>query len=205
MTIYQEPWYEAVRSSIRERHLDEGQVLFQQGDSAVSIFAVTEGRVRLVRHAREGSLCVLHVATLGDTFAEASMFSSNYHCDAVADVPSRVAIIPKDAMLEAFSKDPSIAAAFMARLARQVQTLRSRLEIRNIRAAPERVLQYLLLLSRPGQSVIVFDRPLKDISAEMGLTHESFYRALSALEARKAIARNGREITLLDEGERREA
>ena len=205
MSIGEEPWYAAVRGSIRERHLDEGQVLFQQGDLAVSIFAVTEGRVRLVRHAREGALCVLHVATQGDTFAEASMFSPIYHCDAVADVRSRVAIIPKDAMLGAFATDPAIAAAFMARLARQVQTLRSRLEIRNIRAAPERVLQYLLLLSRPGQSVIVFDRPLKDVAAEMGLTHESFYRALSALEARKAIARNGREITLLDGGEKPEA
>ncbi len=199
MAINDEPWLAAVRGAIRERRLDEGQVLFRQSDPVFGIFAVSEGRVRLVRHAREGAVCVLHVASPGDTFAEAALFSDIYHCDAIADAPSRIALIPKEAMFGAFAADQAMATAFMARLARQVQSLRSRLEIRNIRSAPERVRQYLLLLSRPGQPTIVFDRPLKDVAAEIGLTHEAFYRALSTLAAQGTISRQGREISLQGE------
>jgi CRP-like cAMP-binding protein len=94
--------------------------------------------------------------------------------------------------------DPGMATTFMARLVRQVQALRSRLEIRNIRPAAERVRQYLLLLSRPGLATIVFDRPLKDVAAEIGLTHEAFYRALAVLANKGAIVRRGREIGLPD-------
>lgn len=197
MLTSDEPWIAAVRDHIRERRLADGCFLFRQGDPVFGIFAVTAGRLRLVRHAREGSLCILHVATAGETFAEAALFSDVYHCDAVANVPSAVMVIPKDTMLRAFSAEPAIATAFMARLARQVQSLRSRLEVRNIRSAAERVVQYLLLASRADRPVIVFDRPWKDVAAEIGLTHEALYRTLSTLEAEGRIVRRGREIALL--------
>ena len=196
--ILEEPWMSAVGPDIRERHLDEGQFLFRQGDPVSGIFAVVEGRVRLVRYSRDGVVSVLHVAAPGDTFAEAALFSDVYHCDAVADVPSAIAVIPKEAILKAFAANPDVATAFMARLARQVQALRSRLEMRNIRSATERVLQYLLLLSAPGQRVVTFDRCFKDVAAEVGLTHEAFYRALSVLDTKGKIERNGRVIRILD-------
>ncbi|MEI8396056.1 MAG: Crp/Fnr family transcriptional regulator [Rhodospirillaceae bacterium] len=196
--ILEEPWISAIGGDIRERQLGEGQFLFRQGDPVSGIFAVIEGRVRLVRYSRDGIVSVLYVAVSGDTFAEAALFSDVYHCDAVADVPSGIAVIPKEAILRAFAANPDVATAFMARLARQVQALRSRLEIRNIRSATERVLQYLLLLSAPGQRAVVFDRCFKDVAAEVGLTHEAFYRALSTLDTQGKIERNGRVIRILD-------
>lgn len=55
----------------------------------------------------------------------------------------------------------------------------------------------MLLLAAGGQAnTVIFDRPLKDIAAEIGLTHEAFYRALAALEADGAIRRARRRITL---------
>ena len=42
-----------------------------------------------------------------------------------------------------------------------------------------------------------FSAPLKDIAAEIGLTHEAFYRALAALEADGAIRRARRRIALV--------
>jgi CRP-like cAMP-binding protein len=196
MSVLNEVWFGAVEGETRERWLAQGEALFRQGDKVHAIFALVEGRIRLVRHAREGAACVLHVIDAGDTFAEAALFSEVYHCDAVADLPSRVTAIPKPAMLAAFAANPEIASAFTARLAHHVQDLRSRLEIRNIRSAAERTHQYLLLQAFPERRSVVFVRPLKDVAAEIGLTHEAFYRALSTLEKRRAIRRNGREIIL---------
>ncbi|MBI2236213.1 MAG: Crp/Fnr family transcriptional regulator [Magnetospirillum sp.] len=179
---------------VRERGLDAGQALFRQGDATFGIFAVVSGRLGLVRHTSEGREVAVHVASAGDTFAEAALFSDVYHCDAVAAVSSRIAVLPKDAVLRAFAADPAAALGFTARLARQVQTLRSRLEIRNLRSASERVHQFLLLAAKAG--TVDFDRPLKEVAAEVGLSHEAFYRALAALARQGHIIRRSRVIEL---------
>lgn len=195
MAVTDEIWFQAVAEAVREKDLPAGQCLFRQGDATTGIYAVVSGRLRLTRHTSEGTEVVLHVASAGETFAEAALFSDRYHCDATADMASTVALLPTEAVRRAMAADPRIAEAFMARLARQVQVLRGRLELRNIRSAPERVLQFLLLNGKDG--VAVFDRPLKDVAAEAGLTHEAFYRALAALEKQERITRQGRAITVI--------
>ena len=93
--------------------------------------------------------------------------------------------------------------SLLAHLAGQVITLRARLEIRNIRAAEERVIQYLHLVAGDGDAdgddAIEFSRPLKDVAAEIGLTHETFYRTLTKLERAGVIKRDGRKVTLLEQ------
>jgi CRP-like cAMP-binding protein len=183
--------------ALRARRLATGETLFRQGDRAHAIFAVRRGRVRLLRHLADGATVVLHVARDGETFSEAAMFSDVYHCDAVADVDTEVEIHPKAALAEALAASPEAARTFMAHLARQVIALRSRLEVRNIRSAPERVVQYLRLRAEPESGRVTFAAPLKDVASDIGLTHEAFYRTLAKLEKAGAIARDGRSITVL--------
>lgn len=197
MVLLGEHWFSAVSEAVRERGLEVGQTLFRQGEPVFGIFAVITGRLRMTRHTMEGKEVIVHVARAGETFAEPALFSDIYHCDAVADTASRVAILPKDAVLRSFDADPAVGRAFMARLAKQVQSLRSRLEIRNIRSAPERVHQFLVLNSRGERNEVLLDGPLKDAAAEIGLTHEAFYRALTTLVQQGRINRQGRLISLL--------
>jgi CRP-like cAMP-binding protein len=171
-------------------------MLFRQGDKAFAVFAVRRGRVRMVRHLADGGAVLLHIAHDGDTFSEAALFSKVYHCDAVAETDTVIEVHPKEALSRALSESPQAAQTFMAHLARQVIGLRSRLEIRNIRSARERVIQFLQLEASGG--TVTFARPLKDIAADIGLSHEAFYRTLAKLEASGQIARNGRAITLLN-------
>jgi CRP-like cAMP-binding protein len=184
-------------SSIQLRTLAKGETLFLQGDQTFAIFAVRRGRVRLMRHLADGSTLPLHVAHDGETFSEAAIYSKNYHCDAIADVESEVEIHPIPALSRVLDKNPEAARIFMAHLARQVIDLRSRLEIRNIRSAEERVVQFLQLQVGESDLSITFTRPLKDISGDIGLTHEAFYRALAKLEESGVITRSRRTITLL--------
>src|SRR6266446_5258679 len=127
------------------RDLAEGEVLFRQGDRAAAIYKVESGRLRLVRRTLDDHLVILHTARRGEFFAEASLFADAYHCDAVAAAPSRVRVYPKARVTAALRAEPGLAEAFMARLAHQLQDLRARMELRNIRSARERVLQYLRL------------------------------------------------------------
>jgi len=185
-------------SAIRYLKLAKEETLFRQGDQTVAVFAVKQGRVRLVRHLSDGSTVPIYVSHSGNTFSEAALFSPTYHCDAIADMDSEIEIHSKEALSQALYQDPKAAWAFMSHLAKQVITLRSRLEVRNIRSAPERVIYFLKLETNEKAMEVTFVRPLKDIAADIGLTHETFYRVLSKLEADGTIKRNGRTITLLD-------
>jgi len=184
-------------AAISIRVLAKGEALFLQGDPTFAIFAVRRGRVRLLRNLVDGSTVTLYVAHDGETFSEAALFSQVYHCDAVAEVDSEIEIHPKDALSQALNKTPKAARIFMAHLARQVIALRSRLEIRNVRSAKERVIQFLQLEVSEKERSVTFKRPLKDIASDIGLTHETFYRTLSDLELAGKIVRNGKTIALL--------
>lgn len=186
-------------AAISKRTLAKGETLFNQGDPTFAIFAVRRGRVRLVRHLADGGIVPLYVARDGETFSEVALFSEVYHCDAVADVESEIEVHPKDALSQALHGNPEAARTFMAHLARQVIALRSRLEIRNIRSAKERVVQFLQLAVSEENRSVTFAHPLKDIAGDIGLTHEAFYRTLAKLETSGKISRNGRTITLLEQ------
>lgn len=186
----------AIRQSSTLHKLEAGEALFRQGDKASAVFEVEQGRLRLIRHTISNRDVVLHTARSGELLAEAALFADRYHCDAVATVASRVCAYSKHKLLAAFRKDPALAEHFMASLANQVQALRTRLEQRNIRSARERVLHYLMLAAVEDRLTVPLDGTLIDLAAELGLTHEVFYRTLAALEKDGIITRTRSAITL---------
>ncbi|KAB0264592.1 Crp/Fnr family transcriptional regulator [Microvirga brassicacearum] len=111
----------------RRLSLSPGETLFCRGDEPKGLFIVESGEVRLSRVDLEGREITLFRAFDGDPVAEASLFSNAYHCDATAAAPTVVQLFPKAALLEAFDHDPPAARGFMAMLARQVMSLRTRL------------------------------------------------------------------------------
>ena len=115
------------------RRLDAGEILFTTGDPARSLFVVEKGPLRLLRHTASGATLILHVARTGEAFAEASLFSQTYRCDAAADVRSTVMTYPKLTLLTALRENPGAALAL----------LRSQIELLSIRPARDRVLAYL--------------------------------------------------------------
>jgi len=178
------------------RVLAPGELLFRQGDRAAAIYKIESGRLRLIRRTVDDHLVILHTARRGEFFAEASLFADAYHCDAVAAAQSSVRVYLKEVVLAALRTDRALAEAFMARLARQLQELRARMELRNIRSARDRVLQYLRLCARNDGRSIALDGQLQDIAAEIGITREALYRTLSALETEGHLIRTDTAILL---------
>lgn len=187
----------SVRAAAIDRTLKSGETLFRLGDKTAGLYEVLAGQVRLARVDRSGHEVVLYVAGPGETIAEASLFSAHYHCDAIANSNATVRLYPKRNVLTVLERDPRAARAFSATLARQVMNLRARIEQRNIRSARERVWHYLVLNVGADRRTVELHRTLKDIAAEIGLTHEALYRAMAALERGGAIRRSRDKITLL--------
>lgn len=187
----------AVRSAATDRKLKSGETLFHLGDKTTGFYEIIAGRVRMARFDRSGREVILFIAGPGETIAEASLFSPAYHCDAVASTDAVVRLYPKTAMLAAFDRDAKSAQAFTATLAHQVMNLRTRIAQRNIRSARERVRHFLSLNADADGRSVKLPGTLKDLAAELGLTHEALYRTLAALERAGEIKRAKGRIALL--------
>lgn len=170
------------------RRLSAGEYLFRRGDKTLGMFFVMAGRLRMQRVTPDGGLVTIHTARSGETFAEASLFVECYQCDVVAETEAEVGCYPKDAFTGQLCENPEALWEFAARLARDLHGMRQRYELKQIRSAPERVLQFIRLRSNAAGSFDI-NGTLKDIAAELGLTHEALYRALSQLEKRGVIDR----------------
>jgi CRP-like cAMP-binding protein len=179
----------------RSRDIPAGGAVFRQGDPAKEIFMVVDGRIKLVRYTEEGGTLILFRARGGQTFAEAALFSEHYHCTALADEASCIAAFAKDELMESLALHPPLMLRLIALKSRQVQELRTMLEIRTIRAAPDRILHYLRLQADPD-GVFTVATTLKDIAQELGFAHETMYRELAGLEKEGIIKRDGLTIRL---------
>ena len=74
--------------------------------------------------------------------------------------------------------------------------LRTRIEQRNIRSARERVRHFLALNAGADGRTVALPGTLKELAAELGLTHEALYRTLAALERAGEIKRGSGKIIL---------
>ena len=135
-----DPFSNLPDTAIRLISISTGDVLFRQAEPTMGLYRVQRGCVTLRRTTVAGDTLTLHRATAGDLFAEASVFSDQYHCDAICSVGGDVQHISKAATLKQLSTDKDFALAFTALLARQVQSYRFLLEITAIKSAEERVL-----------------------------------------------------------------
>jgi CRP-like cAMP-binding protein len=185
-----------IRAGGVERTLKAGQTLFRMGDVPAGLFEVVKGKVRLLRTDASGRETVLYSAGPGQVLSEASLFSPVYHCNAVASTQATVRAYPKALLLAELQRDPEAALAFMAMLAREIMSLRTRLELSNIHAARDRVRHYLALNAAHDGSAVVLPGTVKEWAADLGLTHEALYRTLAVMQHDGEIRRVGRKITL---------
>ncbi|MEO8837263.1 MAG: hypothetical protein ABI351_00960 [Herbaspirillum sp.] len=131
----------------------------------------------------------------GNSLAEASLFST-YHCDAIATAETVVRLYPKSVLLDELQRDPNTAKLFAAMLVRQVMTLRTHLERRNIHSAHGCIRHFFTVNVSADGRTVVLPRTLKDLAADLRLAHGTLYRALARMEVAGEITRTGNTISV---------
>jgi CRP-like cAMP-binding protein len=173
-------------------------MLFATGEPVAWFYLVVAGAVRLVRHAADGSALVLHVAPAGAPIAEASLFATAYHCDAVAEATTLLEAGSKAAVLDRLTRHGAEALLLLRHVAHELQRTRDRAQALARRSARERVLAYLAGCTVGTTGEIALDRPWKAVADELALTHEALYRTLAALERERLLVRSAsRRVRLL--------
>jgi len=191
-------YFEEILSDLKSKTLSlkKGDMLFLQNDEIINMYFIKEGRLKLQRETLEGSTIIQHVAFKEEVIAEASLFSQDYHCSAVADTNTEVSYLRKIDLLNYLEKNPTAMRRLLVLYANQIKNLRAINEIKNIRSAKERTLAFLRNEMDANREVKLFIA-LKDVAYRIGLSHEAFYRTLKDLEKTKHIIRHEKLIKLV--------
>lgn len=162
----------------------QGDLLFRQNQQTSGFYQVITGSITLRRTTAAGDTLTLHRASAGGHFAEASIFSDRYHCDAICTQAGRVLKIAKTDVLALLQTDAAFCQSFMRMLAAQVQQDRALIEILAIRAAKERVLSAV----QAGY----LHATIPEFASRINLSVEACYRALRALCVDGRMVQTGR-------------
>lgn len=150
-------------------------VLFRCGETVQSMYIVVEGRVDLVRYTANGAGLILFRARAGQVLAEASLYSTTYHCDGRSVGLSKLRSIPVAEFRGKLSSDTSIARTWAEGLAHALQAARMSAEIRTLRTVSERLDAWLAVNgSLPAKG------EWQDLAQILGVSREALYRELSA-------------------------
>lgn len=138
------------------------------------MFLIEVGTAQLVRHHPNGSAVVLQRANPGAVLAEASLFTPEYHCDAIALSSVQARIVSRAAVQQLFYSNPDFAKAWVAHLGKEVRSARLRAEILTLKTVAERLDAWLAdhgqLPKKGGWKVIAH---------EIGTSPEALYREIA--------------------------
>ena len=187
-----------LKDVMTEHELAVDQILFQQGESTHSIFWVGSGQLKLVSFT-EQQMITHYFVEAGESFAETALHFETYGCTAIATQPSRIIAIPKPIFLDAVRQSPALCEQYVAHLTQRFSVVKRFLELRSIRSARDRLLQYLSYQRQPNQLTVSLRRSLKSLAAELGLSPEVLSRTFAQLESDGVLSRKKGSVTFSDE------
>ena len=163
-----------------------GTILFEQGETPTFQHVVLAGSVHLLGRSSGGREVLIEVVEPPDLVIPAAVVSgSPYLMRARVPEPSRFLLIHAKEFRRIVLREPLLAQQVIGSLAGQFRRLVRQIKNLKLRTVTERVGCYLLALSKrqgtPHRAVLPYEKNL--IASELGMTRESFSRALSALQA----------------------
>lgn len=177
-----------------------GTVLFEQGEVPNFQLIVLSGSAQLFGRSIEGREVLIEAVRPPDLIIPAAVVTgAPYLMQARVPEPSRFLLIQAAAFRAAVEADPLLAHAVIGSLAQQFRRMVRQIKNLKLRSSTQRVGCYILALSQrqgtPNRIVLPYEKHL--IASELGITRESFSRALSSLE-RSGIKVESQTIEILD-------
>lgn len=185
---------ETLRLVARSMAMKKGQRIFSFGDAAANVYRVLDGEVCLTRFSPEGAEIVLSRAREGEFFAEASLFGSSYHCNAICTRSGNCLRLPVETLRHCLSTYPDFAMEWISTLSRNLRQQRAAQERLSLKSLRMRVIHYLVDRGKDGR--VELDQPIIRWAVELGASHEALYRTLAEMEREGVLQRQGQTLTL---------
>ena len=196
----------------RQRALRRGERAFEAGDACRGLLVVAEGAVEMRQVSPRGREQVLHAEGAGATLGEAPLFDGQgYIASAVAAEPTRLVLVPREAVLDLCRRHPAVALSMLEAMAKRVRRFAGLVEDLAFRQVTERLARHLEASSAasgvpvsPG-TVVDLTLTQEQLAARLGTVRELVSRALAQLERAGAIKRSRSGVVIRDPGRLAEA
>jgi CRP-like cAMP-binding protein len=191
----------------RHRSLRRGERAFDAGDACRGLLVVAEGAVEMRQVSSRGREQVLHAEGAGATLGEAPLFDGQgYIASAVAIAPTRLVLVPKEAVLDLCRRHPAVALSMLEAMAKRVRRFAGLVEDLAFRQVTERLARHLEASAAASGALMVqgavVDLALtqEQLASRLGTVRELVSRALSQLERAGAIKRSRAGVVIRDPG-----
>ncbi len=191
---------EEVISRARQVQLEDGQQLFQQGDTANRFYLVLEGRVKLFRLAPDGNEKVIELVGAGQTFAEALMFlnAPRYPVCCQALGPASVLGIDAGHYMGLLRNSVDLCLALLGDMSYRLRALIREIDDLSLHSATCRVAAFLLSRAPDDAEEFELDVPKHVIASRLSVKPETFSRIIKNLKSREVVEIKGSRVRLLD-------
>jgi CRP-like cAMP-binding protein len=198
-----------------------GQVLFRKGTPSTGFYVVREGLMQLSVSNSEGLVKVVEILRPGSAFGHAVMFVREpYPVDATALADTHLVFVPAAAVDRVLDDDPAMARIMLASMARRLQSKIQDIAMLSLQSATQRIVAYILGAVGAGsydlgggagapaddaslgaRSTSIELPALKQVLASrLGMTPETFSRAMRTLSDEGLIRADGAVIEIPDVG-----
>ena len=171
---------------LRTRRFRAGHVLWVEGEASGRLVLLKRGRVKAVRVLPDGSSVLLYVFSAGDLFGFLPLVDGGpYPATSIAvdDVEARV--MSRSTLRRAVRENPRVAMVLLRALGTRLRQAFDRLGDQAQGSSVARVaaaLSLLLPAEDPGPTTIIdVPRPIHGFAADVGMTPETFSRAVTQL------------------------
>lgn len=183
-------------STVVERSLDKDEIVFLEGEPCDGLYLVREGNIKIYKLSADGREQILSHVRRGGSFNEVAVFDGGPNpANAAAIEPSKLWVMPRQALFQAIQNHPAVAMAVVRNLGIRLRHLVNLVEDLSLRQVSERLAR-LLLQTASGDE----PQPLtqQEMAARLGTVREMISRSLRQLEARKLVRVEHGRIVILD-------
>jgi CRP-like cAMP-binding protein len=196
MMLKQPDFLPATLLAVSQRlELATGGRLFTLGAPVTQLFWLCRGELQAVRATPAGQESVIMRGRAGEFFAEATLYTPHYTCEAVARKPCVVLAIPIEPLRSTLGTDAKFSEQFLRSTVMSLRRQCSRLERLRLRSASERI-QHYLICEATVDGCCQLDMPLSEWAVELGLEPETLYRTLRVLEENGVVVRDKKRMRL---------
>ena len=180
--------------------IDEGELLFRQGDRAERFYVLMRGQIKLFRLSPAGNEKVIEIVTPCSTFAEALMFLHRpvYPVGAQALQAAEVISIDNADFARMLRESIDTCFMLMGDMSQRLRGLIREIDDLSLSSATCRVAGYLLSRSLPDSVDFDLEVPKQTLASRLSVKPETFSRIVRSLSDQGVLAINGRRVEITD-------
>ena len=177
-------------------------VLFTEGQSAIGVYTLRKGMVKLVRSTADGRARIVRVLRPGDVIGLEALATAHYDTEAVAMVATSVCRIPLSVLHHLSANSPRLHVRLMQKWQHALKDADDWLAELNFGSARQRVAGLALKMRDTDDARMTSFFAREDMGAMLDLKLETVSREISALVRDgliRPVDKSGRRYEILDE------